>query len=68
MAPHHRKKEPHSNAEAGPSHKPRPIEHRDPSGVPGVSKLKASIRQTKRLLAKVRLSHYSQNWDMKLCT
>jgi hypothetical protein len=30
-----------------------PYEKRDGSGVPGVSKLKASIRQTKRFLAKV---------------
>jgi hypothetical protein len=46
------------NAKAGPSTdkgagKPLPYEKRDGSGVPGVSKLKASIRQTKRFLAKV---------------
>lgn len=46
------------NAKAGPSStpgagKPLPYEKRDGSGVPGVSKLKASIRQTKRFLAKV---------------
>jgi len=33
----------------------KPMEERDGAGVPGISKLKASIRQTKRLLAKVRL-------------
>ncbi|ORY25952.1 hypothetical protein BCR39DRAFT_542702 [Naematelia encephala] len=37
---------------AGPSYKALPIEKRDPTGLAGVSKLKASIRQTKRLLAK----------------
>lgn len=41
-------------SEAGPSRpKPRPIEQRDASGIPGVSKLKGQIRQTTRLLAKV---------------
>jgi len=52
------------NAKAGPSTtpgvgKPLPYDKRDGSGVPGVSKLKASIRQTKRFLAKVSsaLSH-----------
>lgn len=56
------------NAEAGPSRftpaggpgatkaKVLPIEKRDPGGVPGISKLKASIRQTKRFLAKVSAS------------
>jgi len=49
------------NAKAGPSStpaagKPLPYEKRDGSGVPGVSKLKASIRQTKRFLAKVSRS------------
>jgi hypothetical protein len=47
------------NAKAGPSTshtgpKALPYDKRDGSGVPGVSKLKASIRQTKRFLAKVR--------------
>jgi hypothetical protein len=46
------------NAKAGPSTtpgagKPLPYDKRDGSGVPGVSKLKASIRQTKRFLTKV---------------
>jgi hypothetical protein len=47
------------NARAGPSTvttgpKALSMDQRDGSGVPGVSKLKASLRQTKRLLAKVR--------------
>ncbi len=65
--PHHLRKmpassgsQPHrthteSNPTAGPSHKPRPVSQRDPSGLPGISKIKASIRQTNRLLAKVSL-------------
>lgn len=66
---HHRKPNPTSNpsngsgnggpGNAGPSRSPhtphvKPMEERDQAGVPGISKLKASIRQTKRLLAKVR--------------
>ena len=40
--------------DAGPSRpRPKPYEQRDASGLPGVSKLKASIRQTRRFLAKV---------------
>lgn len=33
--------------------KPLPLEKRSADGIPGLSKLKGSIRQTKRLLAKV---------------
>ena len=47
-----------SQTTAGPSRpRPKPLEQRDASGLPGLSKLKGSIRQTKRLLAKVRLTH-----------
>lgn len=50
------------NAKAGPSSGPKfkvpALEARD--GLPGVSKLKGQIRQTKRLLAKV--SVVSQGW------
>lgn len=38
---------------AGEKHKPQPLEQRNGDGIPGISKLKASIRQTKRFLAKV---------------
>jgi hypothetical protein len=64
---HHRKPNPagasssapssSSSSQAGPSRQhpaKKPLEQRDEAGVPGISKLKASIRQTKRLLAKVR--------------
>ncbi|KAK1925884.1 rRNA-processing protein EFG1 [Papiliotrema laurentii] len=45
-----------SGSGSGPKgSKPKPIEQRDGSGVPGISKLKASIRQTKRFLAKENL-------------
>ncbi|ORX37241.1 hypothetical protein BD324DRAFT_625387 [Kockovaella imperatae] len=53
MAPHRHHKSRAEEPQAGPSRpRPKPLEQRDGSGVPGLSKLKASIRQTKRLLAK----------------
>jgi hypothetical protein len=58
-------------SEAGPSRpKPRPIEQRDASGIPGVSKLKGQIRQTTRLLAKASqvfpplLWREEQRWEL----
>lgn len=36
-------------------HKPFALQHRTADGIPGLSKLKASIRQTKRFLAKVSI-------------
>lgn len=35
------------------SHKVQPLEARAPDAIPGVNKLKASIRQAKRLLGRV---------------
>lgn len=43
-----------SNAASFPEkHKPQALEYRTPDGLPGVNKIKASIRQTTRLLKKV---------------
>lgn len=44
-----------SNASTFPEkHKPQALEYRTPDGLPGVNKIKASIRQTTRFLKKVR--------------
>ena len=43
-----------TNASSFPEkHKPQALEYRTPDGLPGVNKIKASIRQTTRLLKKV---------------
>ena len=36
-------------------HKPQALQYRTPDGLPGLNKIKASIRQTQRLLKKVCL-------------
>jgi hypothetical protein len=53
----HKKARTNANAQAGSSSGPRyktlPLEQRAPDGLPGVNKLKASLRSAKRLLLKV---------------
>lgn len=66
------------NAKAGPStagtstggtggRKQLSMEQRDPAGIPGVSKLKASIRQTRRFLAKVCTESQYTHADLTRC-
>ncbi|KAK4688117.1 hypothetical protein P7C73_g2000, partial [Tremellales sp. Uapishka_1] len=56
-APKTNYKQPKAETSASASQYPkrRPTEKRNPDGLPGLSKIKASIRQTKRLLAKESL-------------
>jgi hypothetical protein len=58
---------------AGPStlppgtHRAKSLAQRDPEGLPGVSKIKASIRQTKRFLAKVGAGKATKYYRARRC-
>jgi hypothetical protein len=58
-----------ATASTSPFPKRRPVEQRNAEGIPGLSKIKSSIRQTKRLLAKVGLGACGERnmCDWQLC-